>query len=92
MKKNKNIITITNHFDGNKSKEVVNFSDQNVKNALHELTHIPYAYLNCMIADKTGSTYKVGEHYILQNKDQYTKSYPGQKNDVLIEVMYSTLY
>jgi hypothetical protein len=87
----KNIIIITNLYTNDKAKAVLNFSDDNVKQAIFKLLKIKPEHLQCEAASICSSIYKVTKEYYGLNS--MLRPVPGLENkEAWIQISCATLY
>ena len=87
----KNIITITNLYGMNKSIEVENFSDENVKNGLGKLMSIKPKDLQCLSASMGSGHYQVTKKY-RGLRDEVQTNYALFETSVVLDVSYGDLF
>lgn len=86
----KNIIIITNLYTNDKAKAVLNFSDENVKNAINQLLKIKATDLQCEATSISSGIYKVTKEYF--GLESQLKPIIKSQKCVLIQLSYATLY
>ncbi len=86
----KNIIIITNLCSGNIAIEVENYSDENVKRAIREMTGIKTDDLQCLACSISESLYEVKKCSLALKED--INSPKIAKNLIALEIIHAKLY